>query len=124
MCSWLARLRPGAHNSCCLKKAHTGPLWCRAAFRTVSQLQRVHADSPQALFYHESLAPVVDACARSTTRLDEAFFLLEDMHLQVWGAAALGCYTLWSCSDCRSLNEEHLSKGLSKRSWMPCQMRD
>ena len=55
----------------------------RAAFRTVSQLQRVHADAPEALWYHEGLSPVVDACARSTSRLDEAFFLLEDMHLQV-----------------------------------------
>ena len=66
----------------------------------MSQLQRVHADSPQALFYHESLAPVVDACARSTTRLDEAFFLLEDMHLQVWGAAALGCCMLLDTVPC------------------------
>ena len=58
-------------------------MWGRAAFRTISQLMRAYPEEIQEFSYHEGLAPVVNACACSTTRLDEAFFLLEDMHLQV-----------------------------------------
>ena len=56
---------------------------CRAAFRTIAQLQQAHPDKVEATSWDMGLAPVVDTCARSVHAVDAAFFLLEDMHAQV-----------------------------------------
>ena len=55
---------------------------CRAAFRTVAQLQQAYPTQTEATAYDMALAPVVDACARSVHALDSTF-LLEDTHSKV-----------------------------------------
>jgi hypothetical protein len=54
----------------------------RGAFRYVRLLGRQHADLPTAAAWH-SLPSLVDQVAASVTKIDEAYFVLEDMHAKV-----------------------------------------
>jgi hypothetical protein len=47
------------------------------------QMQQVHPTRPDALAFETALASIVDAAAESAEAVDNAYFVLEDMHKQV-----------------------------------------
>ena len=55
----------------------------REAFRLVWQLQSVYPDRPEAVAYERALVPLVDVLAASADEVDNAYYLLEEMHKEV-----------------------------------------
>ena len=55
----------------------------REAFRLVWQLQAVYPDRPEAVAYDRALVPLVDALSVSAADVDQAYYLLEEMHKEV-----------------------------------------
>ena len=55
----------------------------REAFRLVWQLQSVYPDRPEAVAYDRALVPLVDVLAASADEVDNAYYLLEEMHKEV-----------------------------------------
>lgn len=49
----------------------------------VWQLQQVHPNRPDAVAFETALMSIVDAAAESGEAVDDAYFVLEDMHKQV-----------------------------------------
>ena len=47
------------------------------------QLQMVYPDQAEAVDYSRALAQLVDAIAESASEVDNAYYLLEEMHAQV-----------------------------------------
>ena len=60
----------------------------RGAYTFVRHLARQHADVPSATAWH-SLPSLVDQIALSVAKIDEAYFVLEDMHNKVRKAKRL-----------------------------------
>ncbi|CAK0755485.1 hypothetical protein CVIRNUC_002378 [Coccomyxa viridis] len=54
----------------------------KEAFRLVCQLQMVYPDQAEAVDYSRALAQLVDAIAESASEVDNAYYLLEEMHAQ------------------------------------------
>ena len=55
------------------------------------QLQMVYPDQAEAVDYSRALAQLVDAIAESASEVDNAYYLLEEMHAQVRLAYMLEC---------------------------------
>lgn len=78
----------------------------RGAFRYVRLLGRQHADLPTAASWH-SLPSLVDQVAASVAKIDEAYFVLEDMHAKVHPSGLCGTasnFLLVRCCTCSQLD--------------------
>lgn len=73
------------HQACklCEQRTHCCMLLPREAFRLIPQLQSLYPDRPEAVDYDRALARLVDVVAESSSEVDNAYYLLEEMHAQV-----------------------------------------
>eukprot|EP00884_Botryococcus_braunii_P018505 jgi/Botrbrau1/5338/Bobra.0346s0012.1 len=61
--------------------AHAAAGDIRGALKVVGELEKQHPEEPEAVSWRYSLAPLVDACSTSVEQIDQAYYMLEDMHL-------------------------------------------